>query len=151
MSVNPGFVSLGEAHWVKPSSWEPLQPSVWVIWHQEVLAKSLELTSHNKTEEFGKGQKETPHVRLPLRILLPGIHLGWATWVLPERTLSHDRPKTAQKLILSPWNPRLWALWQSHSPGLPYATALHPGALPNKTSCFVSSCVSFNNSFLSVR
>ena len=28
------------------------------------------------TEEFGKGQKETPRVQPPPRILLSGIHLG---------------------------------------------------------------------------
>ena len=26
-------------------------------------------------------------------------------------------------------------------PGLPYPTALHPGTLPNKISCFVSTCL----------
>ena len=40
---------------------------------------------------------------------------------------------------------------QSSSPGFPYPTALHPGALPNKISCFVSTCVSSDNSFPSVR
>ena len=40
---------------------------------------------------------------------------------------------------------------QSCSPGFPYPTALHPGALSNKISCFVSTCVSSYSSFLSVR
>ena len=40
---------------------------------------------------------------------------------------------------------------QSSSPGLPYPAALHPGALSNKISCFVSTCVSSDNSFPSVR
>ena len=40
---------------------------------------------------------------------------------------------------------------QSSSPGLPSPTPLHLGALSNKISCFVSTCVSSDNSFLSVR
>ena len=50
-------------------------------------------------EDFRKGQKEMPGVRPPPRILLAGIHLGWAQ----GRTLSqNNRPKTTWKLILSP-------------------------------------------------
>ena len=30
---------------------------------------------------------------------------------------------------------------QSCSPGLPYPTSLHPVTLPNKISCFVSTCL----------
>ena len=37
---------------------------------------NLELISHNQLEEFRKGQKKTPCVLLPPRILLVGIHLG---------------------------------------------------------------------------
>ena len=32
------------------------------ILQQEVLVRNMELTSHHQLEEFGKGQKETPHV-----------------------------------------------------------------------------------------
>ena len=42
-------------------------------------------------------------------------------------------------------------MWQSSSPGFPYPTALHPSTLSNKISCFVSTCVSSDNSLLSVR
>ena len=35
-----------------------------------------ELRSLHQPEEFRKGQKETPHVQPPPRILLSGIHLG---------------------------------------------------------------------------
>ena len=42
-------------------------------------------------------------------------------------------------------------MWQSSSPGFPSPTALHPGALSDKISCFVSTCVSSDNSFPSVR
>ena len=40
-------------------------------------------------------------------------------------------------------------MWQSSSPRFPYPTALCLGALSNKISCFVISCVSSDNSFLS--
>ena len=40
---------------------------------------------------------------------------------------------------------------QSCSSGFPCPPALRPGALPNKISCFVSTCVSSDNSFPSVR
>ena len=89
-----------------------------------------------------------PGVRPPPRILLAGIHLGWAQ----GRTLSqNDWPKTTWKLILSPLNLRLQAVWQSSSPGFPYPPVLRPAPLPNKVSCFVCMCVSLDNSFLSVR
>ena len=45
-----------------------------------------------------------------------------------------------------PWFPE-----ESSSPGFPHPPALHPGALPNKVSCFISTCVSSDNSFPSVR
>ena len=44
-----------------------------------------------------------------------------------------------------PWFPE-----DSGSPGFPYPPAVHPSALPNAVSCFVSTCVSSDNSFLSV-
>ena len=57
----------------------------------------------------------------------------------PGRTLSqNDWPKTTRKLILSPQNLRVQAMWQSSPPGFPYPTAL---PLPNKISCFVSVCL----------
>ena len=50
-------------------------------------------------EEFGKGQKETSHVRPPPRIL-SGIHLGWTRRAPPGSTLSqNDWLKTTRKLI----------------------------------------------------
>ena len=42
----------------------------------EVLVRNTELISLHQPDEFGKGQKETPPVRPPPRILLSGIHLG---------------------------------------------------------------------------
>ena len=42
-------------------------------------------------------------------------------------------------------------MWQSSPPGFPHPPALHPAPLPNTVSCFVSLCVSLDNSFLSER
>ena len=42
-------------------------------------------------------------------------------------------------------------MWQSSTSGFPYLTAFPLAPLPNKVSCFVSMCVSSDNSFLSVR
>ena len=64
---------------------------------------NIELISHHQPEEFGKGQKETPHVRPLPRIPFPSIHLGWAMRAPPGKTLSqNDWPKTTQKLIPLP-------------------------------------------------
>ena len=43
------------------------------------------------------------------------------------------------------------ATWSSSSSGFPYPPVLRQAPLPNKVSCLVSSCVSLDNSFLSVR
>ena len=43
------------------------------------------------------------------------------------------------------------ATWSSSSSGFPYPPVLCQAPLPNKVSCLVSSCVSLDNSFLSVR
>ena len=59
--------------------------------------------------------------------------------------------KTTRKLIPSPWNPRLPVTWQSYSPGFPYPTVLIWVPFPNKIAFFVSTCVSSDNSFPSVR
>ena len=48
----------------------------------------MKLVSHHQPEEFRKGQKETPCIWPPPRILLASIHLGWAMHVPPGRTLS---------------------------------------------------------------
>ena len=65
------------------------------------------------------------------------------------RTLSqNDWPETTQKLIPSP---RLQVMWQSSSRGFPYSAAPTWTPLLNKFSCFVSTCVSLDNSFPSIR
>ena len=68
---------------------------------------------------------EIPHVLPPPRILLAGIHLGWAMCAPPGRTLSqNDCPEATWKLIPSPKKTRLQATWQSSPPGFPYLPAL---------------------------
>ena len=127
------------------------QPFVWVILWQEVLVRNTKLISHHQPEKSGKGLKETPHVQPPPRILLTGIHLGWAMSVPLGRTLSqNDGPKTTRKAIPSPWNSRLWAAWLSSS-GFPYPMLTVSVPFPNKASCFFSSRVSSDNLFPSVR
>ena len=129
--------NVGEAHWLRPPT-----PARHHSNHLHELfydrrtnktgtssERNTELISLHQLEEFGKGQKETPCFRPHPRILLSDIHLGWTRRAPPGRTLSqNDWLKTIQKLIPSPWNPRL-VKWQSCSPGFPYSPALHPGAL----------------------
>ena len=91
-----------------------------------------------------------PRVRPPPRILLTGIHLAWPMREPPGRTLN-DWPKTTQKLITSP---KTWGCEPRGRAVLPASLTLLLSAwapLPNKVSCFVSTCVSLYNSFLSVR
>ena len=60
----------------------------------------MELISHHQREEFGKGQKETPHVSPLPRIPLANIHFVWVMRAPPGETLNkNDWPKTTQKLI----------------------------------------------------
>ena len=52
----------GNVDWTHPPWSGTMKPCVRVILQQEVLVRNMELTSHRQLEEFGKGQKETPHV-----------------------------------------------------------------------------------------
>ena len=102
--------------------------------------KELELISHHWPEEFRKGQKVMPPPRI-----LSGIYLGWSRCALPGRALSqNDWPKTTLNLIPSPkirgCEPHGRAVLL-----VPWVT------LSKKLSCFVSMCVSLDNSFLNVR
>ena len=140
---------LGEAHWLKPPTLAEHRSNNL----HEVLVRNMELMSHHQMDEFRKGQKETPHVRPPPRILLSGIYLGWTRHAPPGRTLSqNDWLKTTRKLI--PHHHKTWDY-------KPHGRAVLLGSLtlllsiqapfPNKISCFVSMCVSWDSSFLSVR
>ena len=142
---------LGEVHWRKPPT---LADTTLTICMSYFMAEDpdKELKTNKpatpQLEDFRKGQKEMPGVRPPPRILLAGIHLGWAQ----GRTLSQNNwPKTTWKLILSPLNLRLQAVWQSSSPGFPNPPVFRLVPLPNKASCFVCMCVSLDNSFPGVR
>ena len=143
------MVVLGEAHWLKP----PTRARHHSNHLHEVLVRNMELISHHQMDEFGKGQKEPPHIQPPPRILLSGIHLGWTRHTRPGRTLSqNDWLKTTQKLIPHHHKTRDCK---------PHCRAVLLGSLtlllftqapfPSKISCFVSTCVSLDNSFLSVR
>ena len=85
------------------------------------------------------------------RILLSGIHLGWTRHAPPGRTLNYnDWLKTPETNPIT-----------IKSKTVSHVTELFLGSLtlllstqvpfPNKISCFVSTCVSSDNSFLSVR
>ena len=45
------------------------------LFHDRRSSEERELISPHQPQEFGKGQKETPHVRPPPRIL-SGLHVG---------------------------------------------------------------------------
>ena len=77
----------------------------------------MELIS--QPEEFGKGQKETPHVWPPPRILFAGIHLAWVTRKESESEwLAKDNPET------NPINIKQETASQSSPPGFSYPTGL---------------------------
>ena len=87
------------------------------------------------------------------RILLAGIHLGWAMHTPPAKILSQsDWSEMTWKLI-----PIIIEPWDCESHG----RAVLLGSLtfllstrvpfPKKISCFPSTCVSSDNSFLNVR
>ena len=116
--------TVGEAPWLKLLTLTRHHSYYLHVLRQEVLVRNTEVINHHQPEEFRKGQKVTPRVQPPPRILA-GIHLGWTMSVPPERTPSqNDWSETTRKLIPSPQNPRPWAMWQSSSPGFPYPTAL---------------------------
>ena len=106
----------------------------------------MELISHHQPEEIRKGQKETPHVRPLLRILLAGIHLGWTRPAPPGRTES--KWSTKDNLETNPIT--IKSVWEFSWFPLPYCSPPR-GTFPDKISCFVSTCVSLDNSFLTVR
>ena len=56
-----------------------------------------------RIQESPEGETPVHMSYQPPRILLTGIHLGWAMFAPPVRTLSqNDWPETTQKLILLP-------------------------------------------------
>ena len=112
----------------------------------------------NRPPPTGRVQERSKGVQPPPRILLTSIHLGWTRHAPPGKT-QNDWLKTTWKLIHHhkipmglDISPRLrWATWQRGLPGFPYSPALCPEPFPSEISCFVSTCVSSDNSFPSVR
>ena len=88
----------------------------------------MELIGHHQQGEFRKGQKVTPRVQPPPRILVTDIHLGRARHEPLGRTLSqNDCLKTTRKQIPSPENPRLRATWQKQFSWVPLPYCSLPG------------------------
>ena len=102
---------LGQAHW-----W----PLAWVVSQQEVLSRRI--------REVPKEERRHQPITLscpPPRILHVVIHLGWKMYMPPERPwVRPEKGQATQKPTSLPQNLRLWATWQSSSPGFPYPTAL---------------------------
>ena len=116
--------------------------------------RTNKLPPTRRTQERSKRREEMPARTSypPPRILLTRINLCWVMHAPPERNLSQnywpeDKPETNPVTI----KPGQQATWHSSSPGFPCSAALYHGTLPNKVSCFISTCVSLDNSFPSVR
>ena len=86
-----------------------------------------------------------------------GIYLGWELHAPPERTMNQAKyghkqdawPETTWKLTPIPWNLRLSHRAEQFSEGSLTYWSLPRHHFP--VFCFVSTCVSLNNSFQSVR
>ena len=105
----------------------------------------MELTSHHQPEEFRKGQKEMPCILPPPRILLTGIHLGWAMGAPPGRMLNQsDWPQKSGNESHHhktwDWEPRDRSVLLGSLSLLLSAWA----SLPNTVYRFVSSCLSLD-------
>ena len=125
---------------------------MWVILGQEVLVRNTELTCHHQPEEFRKGQKETPHVLPPPRVLLSGIHFGWAMPSPPGSSLSQDDwPTTTWKLTQLPSTQVCEAQGRAFLLASLILLLSAQAPLPNNVSYCVSTCVSSDNSCLSTR
>ena len=95
------------------------------------MVRKRKLISHQQPEESRKGQKEVPRVLPPPRILLLGIHLGWAMHVPPGRTL---RLTPSHKTWCQPWSRAVLL-------GSPPYCSPHGHPFPIK-SLALSACVS---------
>ena len=80
-------------------------------------------------------------------------HPSWLSHVCATRKdpesdwLARENPETSPITIKI----KTMSHTTEQSSWFPYPPALYPGALPKKVLCFVSTCVSLDNSFLSVR
>ena len=144
-------VLLGEAHTDRNCPpWPGTIVTICMSCLQVVPVRNTELIILHQPEEFGKGQKETPHVLPPPRILLSGIHLGWTRCAPPERTLGQKDWLKTNPITIKPEAASDVAELFSWVP-LPYCSPPRCQRFPNKISCCVGTCVSLDNSFPSVR
>ena len=124
-------VILGEARWLKPPTLARHHVTICMSCFTTGGPGEEQRISLYQPEEFVKGQKETPPVQPPPRILLSGIHLGCLNKAYTTRKdsesewLAKDNPET------NPITIKLQAMWQSSSPGFPF---------PVKSLAFVSTC-----------
>ena len=102
----------------------------------------MELTSHHQPEEFGKGQKETPHV-LPTSQNPPRWNPSWLSnaWGMRKNSqsewLARENPETKPITIKS----ETAVLLGSRT------LLLSTSTLPNKVSCFVSTVSPWTTNF----
>ena len=117
MSLSSEVGVLGGAHRRKPPPWPGTGVAVCVSYFKtRGPARGRELTSQYQPWEFRKGRKEAPCVQPPPRMLLAGLHLGWATRWPPGRTLSRDEGSEITRKRI-PSAPGLRAPWGGNSPG----------------------------------
>ena len=130
----------------------PREAFAWTVLWQEVLIRNRELISCHQQGEFRKGQKVTPGVQPPPRI--PHWYPSWLSKVWTTKKdaesewLAKDNPET-NPITMKPEAVSHLAEQSSWVPLPNYSPA--EGPFPNKISCFASTFVSLDNSFLSVR
>ena len=111
---------------------------------QEVLVRKTELISHHQPEEFRKDQKETPPCLTTSQN--PSCwHPSWLSKVCTTRKDTGVR-MTGHHQKTQEFEPCGRAVLGSLT--LPLSARV---PFPNKSSCFVSSCVSSDSSFPSAR
>ena len=104
--------------------------------------KEHKLISHHQPEDFGKGQKETPRVRPPPRILLAGVHLGCDACTTRKDSESYDRPKTNPETNPITVKPETMSHMAEKFSWVPSPYRSPPGGPFPIKSCCVSACVS---------
>ena len=134
---------LGEAHWLKlPTLARPHSNHLHELFHDG-------RSTNRKSSGRSKGDTTCPTTSQN-----PSLwHPSWLNKACTTRKdsesewLVKDNPETHPITL----KPRMWATWQSCSPGFPYLLLSTQAPFPNKISCFVSTCISSDNSFPSVR
>ena len=93
-------VLLGQAPWLKlPTLARHHSNHLHELFYDRSPDKEHRTDSHHQPEEFRKGQKETPLIQPPPRILPSVGHLGWTRRAPPGRTpTQNDWLKTTRKL-----------------------------------------------------